>query len=228
MKRQDYLQLIQEYTDKNGMVKPQRHWSDSGNGLTYTAYDMQFRRKYKIEQRKNYKKLVMSCMMEPGLLARTPQNTFGNQQHDDIQSVLAGCVIDGNKEVPFLILKRLALNFGFYDTNNEKESKDFIGRFLYLWPSLIAASSDILKWAVFPLLCLYTLTFKPNKNDTSGINLQWSFLEYMDALYPWNPFKKRWEAKLYEEFQDGLFGSMSIYFDNGHPFVRLVKEGISD
>lgn len=228
MTRQDYLRLIDEYTDKNGMIVPQRHWGDSGNGLTYTAFDMQLRRIYKIAQRKNYTKLVMSCMMEPGLLARTPQNSYGNQQHDDIQSVLAGCVISGNTEVPQLILKRLVTNLGFYDTDGKKEGKDFLGRFVYLWPSLLAASSPISKWLVYPPLVLYTATFKPEHGNTSGIHLQWSFLEYMDTLFPWNPFKKKWEKKLHEIYPNGIADTMGVYFDNGHPFSRLTKEGLKE
>lgn len=228
MTRQQYEEAITLYTDKNGFVKPRLNWQDSGNGITYTSYDMLLRRKYKIGPRKNFVKLVNSCMIEPGLLARTPDNQFGNQQHDDIQGAIAGCYLSGNTEVPSSILKRLASNFGFYDTNGKKEDKDFLGRFVYIWPSLVAASMPSLKWLMFPLLVLHTALFKPEAGNTSGLNLQWSFMEYMNALYPWNPMLKSWEKKVLAVFPGGLAEVFSIYFDNDHPFARIEREGVSD
>lgn len=223
MNEKDYLLGILSYTDINGFVKPRKDWVNSGNGITYTAYDMLVRKYFNYTQRVDFKSLVMRCFTQDNLLKRTPDNQFGNQQHDDIQQALLGSVIIKDTEIPRRILKGFIGHFGVYNTDGKKESKDLLFRFAYLIPSMIAAAfPKVGAFLMYPFLKLHTKYFKPKKNDISGVLLQWAFHGYMYALYGNSPYYLEWMTKMYTEFNHPfpIGKSFGEYLDKNHPIAQ--------
>lgn len=216
--KEQYLELIKEYTDKNGFIKPQKDWQDSGNGLLYTALDMLVRKERRIEQRTNYSELVQSCMKEPGLLMRTPTNDYGQQQWDDYLGVALGCKLINNTDIPKQILKYGVSNFFVFNNDNKLELKDFLGRYIHVFACMLVAAYPIMSYILTPFISMIGNTMIPN--DASGINLQWAYIQFCNE-----ETKHNWYSKLLNHYGciDPISNNMEKYMSKDHPFSIALK-----
>lgn len=212
-------EIIPNWLDKNNMVKPQGSWTDSGNGLLYTAVflvlDKEIKGKLHVHAGEWYKRLVESCYLKPGCLKRSPSNTY-QEQWDDYLGVVAACVASGNRKIPRQILWFGLTHFFFFNTDDKLEWKDWLGRYPHLWLVCWCAAFPFLKYPLAPILLLAGLFMKPNMNDTSGIQLEWLFRYCVKEFGFAKSSYKSVVAILPEAF--------AIYYDKTHPFQEAAKE----
>jgi len=196
------LKNIQDWIDLNGLVKPRWSWSSSGNGLLYSsiARILGF----------NFAFNIRSCMKEPGLLMRTPDNSFGQQSWDDYLGVACLCIHDGITDIPKEILK-YGVKHGFFFNNIGPFSfKAFLGRFPQVWALMWIAAYPWLKWPMYPVLWAIQCTFRFDLDDTSGYQLEWLFLRTCSKL--------GFNFESYEIAKLEIKTAWGIYYDKLHVF----------
>lgn len=201
-----------EWLDQHALVMPQPSVKPSDNGVLFTSVAVL--RGYNIP---TYSLLVEGCFLKPGLLARWPKNNFDQAAWDDYLGVAAASLRLGETKVPREIFWYGVRHFGFYDTDGKLSSHDFLWRNFPVWPLMFGAAYPKLKYLVYPILYIIQLFFKDPRflisiNDTSGLQLQWVFLEGCKRLG--FTFHSLWE---HEEVLDDAF---RIYYHVFHPFNK--------
>lgn len=222
MNQQEYFDALVPFIDKNGNVKPQLGGDDSGNGLSYNNIDVMFRDLNGFTQGEELF-LIAACMPVPGLLYRTPANTFDQQSWDDYLRVASTCITLGNTDIPRTILK-YALTHLFFMTNEKGSGlNSWLGRFIHMWVVMLIASFPFLKYVFFLTFVIMNYTFTPNLNDSSGTQLQMTFHYVFKKLYGFNFLFNRWLGKFKSQGGD-ILETYSTYYDHNHPFTKVVKE----
>lgn len=200
------------WLDKNGFYKPRSEWTSSGNGILYSAIAVVL----EIENQSNFFMALLGCEIEHGLFKRTPDGAFGNQSWDDYLGIAAASIKAGNHRIPFDVLCYGITHAFIFDTDGRLQFKDWLGRFVHLWLLMACAAFPWIKFTLWPVFWVIQLTFKPNLNDTSGLQLQWLYLESLKNL--------GFRFKKLAEFEAVLPTAFSIYYDKIHPFINCVKK----
>jgi len=221
IKEQYILDIKNKASDKWGMVLPQITWTDSGNGIYYTALDMTLRDRHDVAQRENFITLVDNCTNNRGVLMRTPDNSYGQEQWDNYLGVFIGAITICNVEIVKKFLKTAFKNKFVLDTDGKVELKDFLLRFPHIWALYGAFSYKPVKYLLWPVLHLVSkLSMRPTlKTGGSGINLQYMFNYAMSKLYS-DKYLKNWLIKL-TKLDKSLGSNFMEYFSAEHPFSLL-------
>jgi hypothetical protein len=225
MTSKEYLNLIVQYTDNNKLIKPNVAYTDSGNGLLYASIDVLLRNIYNIEQSEvQYTLAVTDCMKEPGLLMRTPQNSYGYEQFDDYMGTIAAFTTLNNTTIPQNIYIYAVTHL--FNLNNIDPGKftikSFLGRYPHLWVLTFASAFRFFKYLLFPILITIPYFFTPNINDTSGTQLQWVFVKAVENLY--NIKLTHWENKFVNVYGSNPLNVLfTKYYGPDHPFAKITK-----
>ena len=204
-----------DWIDRNGFIKPQKHWVDSGNGILYSAIGVQLGLVNPVD----YFILIRRCEKKSGLYMRTPDGAFGNQSWDDY----LGLILYASKEKFHSFIAENIFIYGLthsfiFNTDDKLEFKDWLGRFVHIWALCFAVAFPWLKWFAWPILFVAQLFFKFSHErcsmDASGTQLQWVFLEACNNI--------GFKFKKLEVARRLIPLAMSNYYGNGHPFFRDV------
>ena len=162
-------------------------------------------------------------MLVSGLLMRTPQNTYGQQQFDDYLRVASTCITLGNTEIPRQIIT-YALKHFFFMTNEPGSGwKAFLLRFPMMWLCMFAAAFPKLKYLVFLPLAIQNWLFRPNLNDSSGTQLQMTYQYVFYKLFGIKFLFNYWLSKFYEQGSD-ITETFQTYYNESHPFTQMIRE----
>lgn len=213
--------------DKNGLIKPQLHWNDSGNGIYYTALALcSYRDTYGFDNpilENLFINGVRRCMPTPGLLLRTPDNQFGQEQWDNLLGLAVGCIITENIQFPRQVLWYGIRHAFFFNTDGKLEGKDFLGRFPQVWALMLPAAFPKLKWLFYPFARLvHRLMKMPDKDNNSGINLVYMYNSGMQYLFN-KYFVSEFLEKLQKELNKSLSDVFADYFGKAHPLTLLEE-----
>lgn len=219
MTEQEYKTALVQYTDVNGLIKPQASWNDSGNGIYFSAIANMVAVMNDWEQPLDYTNLVQSCMPTKGLLQRNPEDTYGQEQTDDYLGVILGCILARNNGPLKDILWYGVKHFFVFNNDGKLEFKDWLGRFVQVWVLMTAAAFPWIKYLFYPVLYLTRIFFHPVKNDDSGNILQFVFLYSLEQLYNID-FTSGW---LLEMEPDTMKTTFSRYFSPEHPLTLAVN-----
>jgi len=200
---------INEWIDKNGLVKPRKDWVDSGNGITYSSI-ASILNLFDSSMIASVGKAMASCFKKPGLLMRTPDNQFGQESWDDYFSIACLFVYAKSRKTSRDILKYGFTHFFFFNNLDEFSWKSFLGRFPQVWVMMFIAAFPWMKWPLYPALFLIQLTFKQDVNDASGFQLEWLFLRTCNLM--------GFKFKKYEIARSGIKQAWATYYDSDHPF----------
>lgn len=219
------LDTHQDFIDINSLVKPQKSWINSGNGVLYTSIACILDN----EPQSNYAYYlgnILRCIDDNTILQRTPDNQFGQESWDDYLGIAVACLVLKETHLPFRLIISLIHHLGFM-FNGKKWSdipKSWLARFPVVWIIMCAA---MLPWFKFSFKCLLTVYFSvfkqtTNINDESGIQLQFLQLYALHYLGNSKPLIK-W-LQLLKLDNTSLSGIMSHYYDIGHPIVEGMKK----
>lgn len=199
------MKLDERFIDKNGMVKPQKNWDHSGNGILYSsiAKILGFDFDYNIE----------NCKIRDGLYMRTPDNAFGNQSWDDYLGIAAFAIHTNDTKIPRQVLMYGLTHFFIFNTDQKLEAKDFLGRFIQLWSLMFVAAFPKIRKVFYPILYFVQLTFDLNPHDSSAYQLEWLYLKSCDQVGI--KFNRYYNAKA------NLGTVFKAYYDSEHPFNKL-------
>lgn len=145
------------WIDENGFLKPRIAMDSSGNGLLYTTmyYIIVFRScnilsKAEIDF---VNARVDKCKLKPGLYARTPGNTYGQEQFDDYLGLIVWCIVTDNRKLAREILWYGITHAGFFNTDGNLQGTDFLWRSVHIFIGLgILASFPSLKYLMWPFM----------------------------------------------------------------------------
>lgn len=201
--------LNKTFIDENGLVKPRRSWTNSGNGMRYTVeWNLLNAAAAVIPVAQLYDEKL-------GVLKRTPDNKFGQESVDNWLSFAVWLLIIRDKTLARKVLKSAALKFGFMQNDfTEKGAflKSQMFRFPLVWIFVSAAAFDCLR---FPARLLLSLIEKfspyPPFYDPTAIGLNFLWLCGLFELGAKTPLKK-----FIVEFYP-LDLQMSPQYDEGHP-----------
>lgn len=160
-----------EWLDKNGFVKTKRVFADSGNGAVYTVIAMA------LNESEQYIPLTPLWDAKRGVLMRTPENTYGQESHDNYMAVAIYCM-RFNPRWARVILWSAIKKLGFMQndfTEGNAFWKSWMGRFPHLWVTMIASAfpNRVVFCITRNLLMALMSSQKINLQDASGIQLQW-------------------------------------------------------
>jgi hypothetical protein len=213
--------MIQEWLDKNDLIKPQKAWEDSGNGVLYSAIWLILKKETgDFAWKDRVEKAILACLKD-GLLHRTPTNDFGQEQWDNHLGLGAYSYFYKNTSAPRSVIKRAWKNLFMFDTDGKKEGKDFLGRFPQIWAVYFVAAFPALKWLAFIKALLISRFMKPHINDASGTQLAWLYLKVMNDAFPFG-FKKS-----FQEVNAQMKKTAPTYYGGGHPIVEMVGKTTS-
>jgi len=202
------MKFNERFLDIYGMVLPQpKHEDkpcDNGTLFTSVAVLLGF-------DSSDYKKLVRQNYLKTGLIARWKGNNYDQMAWDCYLGVAVACIKLGISDIPKEVLSYGAKNFFIYNTDGKIQFKDFLGRNFPIWPLMICAAFPKIKYIMYPILYTVQKFFKkPDLSDTSGIQLQWVFLEGCRLL--------GFRFKKLQEHQEIIPQAFSIYYHKKHPF----------
>lgn len=199
--------VLMEWIDRNGLVKPQIEWRDSGNGLLYTAVWLILTGCRDLEM---FARAIDRLEVEPGLYARTPDRQFGQEQWDNYLGLAALCIVSGNHGPARRVIWYGLKHFGFFNTDGKLESKDWLWRFPQVWVLMWIAAFPALKWLFWPAWWLAGAFMLPPLADRSGCQLAWVF--HWAGFIAYGTTKKRVKTN-FERFAATSKG----YYGAGHP-----------
>ena len=209
--------MIEQWIDKNGLIKPRRAWEDSGNGVLYTAlYLLLEETTGPLNQSTpDFKDAIQSCFRKPGLLMRTPDNSFGQEQFDNYLGLTYLALrynIQWAKEV---ITYGVQHNFVF-DTNDVFEVKDFLGRYPHVFALMHEVGYRTESPLVLSFLSMFTTPrfMQLKENDASGVNLSLVY-QFMVARLGGHALQLNDAIKLSKK-------TARTYFDEDHPIVYCI------
>lgn len=222
--------VIPAWTDKNGLVKPQKSWQDSGNGLLYSSMlvlltDLKGDA-YRLVPWIRSK--IKACTYSPGCLKRNPEGSFGQESWDDYLGVAAACIVIKDTAIPRSILLHGFLHFGFFINDKtfdftqrrwffpwlKKFSKGFLLLYVHVWAIMLPAAFPWFKWFFFPLIWAVSKTMEPNLNDPGGIQTMWMYLYAAQKI--------GFHFDKYDQTKAMLPDALKKYYDLSHPFCSAV------
>lgn len=207
--------MLENWTDKNGLIKPQSDWSDSGNGVLYTAVYLI------VTQMQDFDRFIgpLDACFQSGLLFRTPPTpeqpggSFGQEQWDDHLGFAAMCVMKNFRIRPRQVLAYAFKHAGFFNTDGKLEWQDNMLRFPQVWALYWLAAFPWLKWPLFPILIIIGHFMRPDASDRSGTQLAWLYLFVARHVYP-GKFDTR-----YNEIAEQFYNTCRQYYGPDHPTV---------
>lgn len=202
--------ILTEWIDRNGLVKPQKAWRDSGNGLLYTAVWLMLTGCRDISI---FTDPIGRLEIKSGLYARTPENQFGQEQWDNYLGLAALCFGIGNTAAARSVIWYGIKHFGFYDTDGKLEGKDWLWRFPQVWVLMWLAAFPKIKWVFWPAWWVVGRFMNPNPADASGCQLAWLF--HWVGFLAYGTGKDRLKT-LFGAFVEGS----KTYYSNGHPIAE--------
>lgn len=155
--------------DKYGFISPQESWTTSGNPLVYSVvwmilsgYD---------ENLSN--KLFTLWKRELGVLWRTPENTYGQNSHDEYTALGVLCLMTKSKSIPRQVILSAIFKLGFMQNDfNERGAfwKSQMFRFPQIWIIMFAAATRLRS---IPRLLLQAIikVSRLNVQNASGVQL---------------------------------------------------------
>lgn len=208
--------VIPAWTDKNGLVKPQRDSSDSGNGLLYSAMLVLL-----TDLKSDAYRLVpwmrariKECTYSPGCLKRTPDGSYGQQSWDDYLGVATACVVMKDTAIPRSILLHGLLHFGFFINGKEFTAAGWLWRFPQVWAIMLPAAFPQVKWLFFPFIWAVGHFMKPDQNDSGGLQTMW--------MYFYAAQRMGFHFDKYDQTKAMLPAALKRYYHPSHPFCSAV------
>lgn len=217
------VHYLTEWIDRNGLLKPRRDWSDSGNGVLYTCVYLILTGLKDIEI---FKVPIGRCHQANGLLFRTPPTKekpfgdYGQEQWDNYLGIAALCVFAAFPSPAWKAIRYGLLRFGFYDTDGKLEARDWLWRFPQVWVLMACAALSRsvlypLRWIFFP--AFWTVGRFVKVGDSSGTQLAF--------VYHWTGFR------IFGYGRDQVAAMLPLYlkacesyYEMNHPITEEVKK----
>lgn len=214
--------VMENWLDKNGLVKTRAAFTDSGNGILYSCIFMMLADDSRpFSQRRVFAKLwnsIGECEERPGLFKRNPEGSFGQETWDDYLGIAAACITIGETGIPRDILW-YGISHGFvFNTDKHIETKDWLGRFPQVWILMWCAAFPWMKWMLYPALALVGKTMKLKVEDASSTQLQWVFFSACDHL--------GFRFKSGDPIIAAYPSAVARYYDATHPFQTASVESV--
>lgn len=217
-----FMEYITQFIDRHGLLSCHHTPSEpykaptSGNGVLYSAV-------YNAATGfglANYE-AVRRCVIG-GILWRNPDKEQGFDSHDNYTG-FAFMMHEYDCDRLFWSCAKK----GFYLGGNH------MWRFPQVWAMLFlsAYNNVFTKIVLAPFfLVLYLLQQPKNKDndetrlgDTSGLQLQYIIIKYLDMMYPiFKPYK-RWREKLLKIAPRGEYDFFVLYYGPNHPTTKLFE-----
>lgn len=213
------MDVNKQWIDKNGFIKPRLSWIDSGNGITYTALFLMLKDrlndKINFYDHYNFEMAISRCRVEAGLYARTPEHTYGQEQWDDYLGLCAWSILSKDKGLAREILIHGFEHFGFYNTDDTLETRDFLWRSTHVFFGLLFIASfpnRFVKAIMKPFLWFFALFL--NAKDSNGVFLDWMWFQSLAKAGYVHPKLKILGGKLEAALKEQL--------DESHPCVEMA------
>jgi len=211
--------MIAKFLDKNGLIKPQESWQDSGNGVFYTAVAIAL----DADSSRRAMPWILKCLDEKkGVLMRTPDNQFGQESHDNWMGMLT-LALDypelGRKLVWWMVKR-----FGFMQNVPGKFGASQMFRFPHLWPLILA---NVCSFKPYRYLCglymqLVSSFDKIEVGNQSGTQLSFYKRHAMLKLgLGYKPMRKFLSEVTCATNGEGIYSMMVKYYSPGH----VIAEG---
>lgn len=204
--------------DKYGLIRTQDQ-ETTGNGILFSViYLLVCERDEKVEA------LCKGLWQEDkGVLWRNPENTFGQESHDNYLALGVICLMTNDKRLSRKVIVSAIKKAGFMrndfvEPNGLRNSQMF--RFPHLWIIFAAAAiglkpiSWLLGWGVRFLNLFDTISL----DDTSGIQLQWVKQKALGYL------NHQTMAGFYARLPEPMDEIMTGYWSAGHPVLDGYKK----
>jgi len=205
--------------DKYGLIRTQDQ-ETTGNAILFSVI-------YLLVCDSNDDKLIALCKSlwreELGVLWRNPENTFGQESHDNYLALGLLCLMTKDTTIPRQVIASAIKKFGFM-VNDPNESNGFwnsqMFRFPHLWVVFLAGAIGCkpVSWLLGWGLRFLNLFDKLDTNDASGIQLQWTkqkTLQYMGH---------KTIDSFYARLPKPMHEIMSVYWAAGHPVLDGYKK----
>lgn len=209
------MKIEAPFLDIYGLVLPNPKTEDKpcDNGVLFTSVAVLLG--FEVP---NYKELIRECYLEPGLIARWKGNNFDQAAWDDYMAAPAACIYLKDTSIAREILSYGIKHFFVYNTDNKLEGRDFLLRNVPIWPIVLLSAFPSFKSLIKPFAWIVQKFFNDPKellqrNDTSGLQLQWIYLEACKL--------SGIEFSSYKEHKDLISQAFSIYYSKDHPFNTL-------
>ena len=204
--------MIEDWIDKNGLVKPRRAWEDSGNGILYTALYLIFEES---PEPHDFAPAIQMCFSESGLLMRTPDNKYGQEQFDNYLGLSYLAYRYNLQWAKEMITYGVEHNFVF-DTDDVFEVKDFLGRYPHVFALMHEVGYRTESPLVLSFLSMFTTPrfMQLKENDASGVNLSLLY-QLMVARLGGSPKQLPEAIALAKK-------TARTYFDEDHPIVYCI------
>lgn len=177
---------IQECFDRFGLIRTKQFQRDTGNGALYSVLFIIFTQGFDLKDL--VKRVEALWQKDKGVLWRTPENTYGQQSHDDYLAIACLCLLTGNKTLARSIIWSSIKKFGFMQNDFKEENafwKSQMYRFPHVWMVMIAAAfpNRIIKWICGISLQFILILSDVNLNDVSGTQLRLLQAKILVALF---------------------------------------------
>lgn len=202
--------------DKYGLIHTQDQ-ETTGNGILFSViYLLVCQRDEKLEA------LCKSLWKEElGVLWRNPDNTYGQESHDNYLALGLLCLMTNDKIIPRQVISSAISKFGFmWNVRGGEFWNSQMFRFPHIWLVFLAGAIGFkpVSWVLGLGLRFLNLFDRIDMNDTSGIQLQWvkqKALNYMghNTLAPF-----------YSKLGKPMSEVMSVYWVSGHPVLEGYKK----
>lgn len=227
---------IEPFKEGSGLIAPypnrEHQFRTCDNGVMYASeyYILLAKHGQLTEKDKEeYRDLMVSCMIEPGLVARAPGDR-GDEAPDDYHGLFAGITVLGLKELGKEVLSYGLKHKGSF--NPREPNKWTPESFLFRQPQLLAmaycATGDIpfyarpLLW--YSALIIVTGCLGTPPSDSDARRLGWHLIQAVKG-FSWlcRQAEKVWTSRLFKDYPDGMRGVAKIYYSPGppeHPFRK--------
>jgi hypothetical protein len=211
--------MIAKFLDKNGLIKPQESWQDSGNGVFYTAVAIAL----DADTSRRAMPWILKCLDEKrGVLMRTPDNQFGLESHDNWLGMLTLALDypELGRKLSWWMIKRL----GFMQNVPGKFGASQMFRFPHLWPLVLA---NLCAFKPYRYLCglymkLVSSFDKIDIGNKSGTQLSFYKRHAMIKLgLSSDPMRKFLSDVAMATEAKGIHSVMVGYYSEGH----VISEG---
>lgn len=220
------------YIDAYGLVSPHpcaKTDHASNNGVMYASEYyaiLALSRKLALQDCEDFETKMSACLVKPGLLKRSPDNTRDQEAPDDYYGYLAGCHFTGNTHLALDVLHHGWANFGSFD--NVNPGKFSFKTMLWRQPQLMAmtyAAADKrvpVLLAIIAAAVIATSCSKRPPSDTDGRRLSWLLLSVMrEKSWLCKQASKIWMKRLYKDYNGrGMKAVAELYYGKDHPFSK--------
>jgi len=214
------LEILQHYTDEDGMVTIDRDptkWS-SGNGLLHTGLARVLYKHVGIDNNLDgitFRNTVAACEVSPGLYNRNPKRSYQNG-HDDYTGVVSGSVAT-ESDFQNDVVTHGVKNLGTYNDDGKFKPQDFLFRqFWHTFFWFIATK----RFYTLPLVPILLAKLFIVRSTGYSILHTYMMLQTIAFLYP--RLNRLIQAKIKRL---GLVAAGTEYFKVvEHPVVQLLKK----